>query len=110
MPRASSSATAMPWRNGHSATPSSTSPRCSPRSSLTTICRLLVAALLLAACDSKPGFKSTDITGADYGKLLELPDAAGKPRRLEEFRGKAVVLFFGFTQCPDVCPTTLSEL
>jgi protein SCO1/2 len=79
---------------------------------LTTICRSSLAALLclfLAACDSGPKFKSTDITGADYGKALELADHTGKPRRLEDFRGKAVVLFFGFTHCPDVCPTTLAE-
>jgi len=64
-----------------------------------------------AACDGgAPRFKSTDITGADYGKSLELPDTSGRVRRLEDFRGKAVVLFFGFTHCPDVCPTTLADL
>jgi protein SCO1 len=80
---------------------------------LTTICRFSIALLLsaaLAACDSKPAFKSTDITGAEYGKHLELTDHTGKPRRLEDFRGKAVVVFFGFTQCPDICPTTLVDL
>jgi protein SCO1/2 len=81
---------------------------------LTTICRsslaILAALLFLAACtDSAPKFKSTDITGADYGKSLELVDHTGKPRHLEDFRGKAVVLFFGFTHCPDVCPTTLAD-
>jgi protein SCO1/2 len=78
---------------------------------LTTICRYSLAALLfLAACgDSAPKFKSTDITGAEYGKTLELSDHTGRPRRLEDFRGKAVVLFFGFTHCPDVCPTTLAD-
>ena len=79
---------------------------------MTTISRFSAAALLiaaLAACDSKPVFKSTDITGADYGKALELTDHAGRARHLEDFRGKAVVLFFGFTHCPDVCPTTLAE-
>jgi len=65
---------------------------------------------LLAGCDSRPQFKSTDITGAEYGKVLDLTDHTGKPRRLEDFRGKAVVLFFGFTQCPDICPTTLAEI
>ena len=65
---------------------------------------------LLAGCDGSPQFKSTDITGAPYGKTLELTDHAGKPRRLEDFRGKAVVLFFGFTHCPDVCPTTLADI
>ena len=63
-----------------------------------------------AACDSGPQFKSTDITGAPYGHSLELTDHTGKPRRLEDFRGKAVVLFFGFTHCPDVCPTTLADI
>ena len=65
--------------------------------------------ILLGACDARPKFKSTDITGAEYGKTFELTDHNGKPRRLEDFRGKAVVLFFGFTHCPDVCPTTLTE-
>ena len=81
---------------------------------MTTICRFSFAAalgLLLAACDGgAPKFKSTDITGADYGKALELTDHTGKPRHLEDFRGKAVLLFFGFTHCPDVCPTTLVDV
>lgn len=55
-------------------------------------------------------FKSIDITGADYAQALELPDPEGKARTLAEFKGKVVVLFFGFTQCPDVCPTTMAEL
>src|SRR6185503_12740461 len=57
-----------------------------------------------------PKFKSTDITGVDYGKTLELADPAGRVRHLEDFRGKAVVVFFGFTHCPDVCPTTLADI
>jgi protein SCO1/2 len=70
-----------------------------------------ILALLLAACGNEaPKFKSTDITGAEYGRTLELTDHTGKPRRLEDFRGKAVVLFFGFTRCPDICPTTLVEV
>ena len=80
---------------------------------MTTIFRLWLSALLLAAAagcgDGAPKFRSTDITGVDYGKTLELTDHTGRPRRLEDFRGKAVVLFFGFTHCPDVCPTTLAE-
>jgi protein SCO1 len=64
----------------------------------------------LAGCDGGPQFRSTDITGAPYGQALELTDHTGKPRRLEDFRGKAVVLFFGFTHCPDVCPTTLADI
>jgi protein SCO1/2 len=70
----------------------------------------LVFAAALAACDGQPKFKSTDITGAQYGKALELTDHTGKPRHLEDFRGKAVVLFFGFTHCPDICPMTLAEV
>ena len=69
----------------------------------------LAAALALAACDSGPKFRSTDITGAEYGKVLDLTDHNGKARHLEDFRGKAVVIFFGFTHCPDICPTTLAE-
>lgn len=68
-------------------------------------------ALALAGCDSaRPKFKSTDITGVDYGRALELADTSGRVRHLEDFRGKAVVLFFGFTHCPDVCPTTLADI
>jgi protein SCO1/2 len=81
---------------------------------LTTICRAslaALAALLLSACDGgAPKFKSTDVTGVDYGRSLELTDHTGRPRRLEEFRGKAVVVFFGYTHCPDVCPTTLADV
>jgi protein SCO1/2 len=58
----------------------------------------------------KASFKSIDITGAEYARKLELPDAEGKPRNLAEFKGKVVVVFFGYTQCPDVCPTTMAEL
>ena len=66
---------------------------------------------LLVACDAGgPKFRSTDITGVDYGKALALTDHHGRPRRLEDFRGKAVVIFFGFASCPDVCPTTLADM
>jgi protein SCO1/2 len=87
-------------------------PLYSPRFwSITTCSLALVGGLVLAAgCDSGPKFKSADITGADYGKSLDLTDHTGKPRHLEDFRGKAVVVFFGFTHCPDVCPTTLAEM
>ena len=68
-------------------------------------------ALCAAGCmDAKPQFKAVDITGAEYARDFTLPDATGKPRSLKDFQGKAVVVFFGYTQCPDVCPTTLSEL
>lgn len=80
------------------------------RSSLRALGAALCLALL-AACDGgSPKFRSTDITGVDYGRSLELTDHHGKPRRLEDFRGKAVVVFFGFTRCPDVCPTTLADM
>jgi protein SCO1/2 len=65
---------------------------------------------LTAGCDRGPRFKSTDITGADYGRALELTDHNGRPRSLADWRGRAVVVFFGFTHCPDVCPTTLADV
>ena len=71
------------------------------------------AAALLSGCDGaapKPSFKGVDITGAEYARKLSLTDGDGQPRTLAEFKGKLVVVFFGFTQCPDVCPTTLTEL
>jgi protein SCO1/2 len=65
----------------------------------------------MAGCHpGRPSFESTDITGADFGQSFALVDHNGKPRKLEDFRGKVVVIFFGFTHCPDVCPTTLAEL
>ena len=68
-------------------------------------------ALALAACGpDKPQFKNTDLTGASYGKALALADHTGRMRTLAEFTGKVVVVFFGFTQCPDVCPTTLASM
>lgn len=74
--------------------------------------RLLIACclafgLLLAGCDKPPAFKSTDISGVDWGKDFALTDHTGQARRLADYKGKVVVLFFGYTQCPDVCPTTL---
>ena len=72
---------------------------------------LLVAALAMVGCDAPgPSYKNTDITGADYGKDFALTDHTGKTRTLADFRGKVVVMFFGYTRCPDVCPTTLAEL
>ena len=72
---------------------------------------LLVLLLMLGACQQgRPGFRATDITGADFGRDFALTDHTGKPRALADFRGRVVVMFFGFTHCPDVCPTTLAEL
>jgi len=66
---------------------------------------------ILSACsDSKPQFAAIDVTGADYAKDFQLTDHNGQPRSLQDFRGKIVVLFFGYTQCPDVCPTSMTEL
>ena len=66
---------------------------------------------MLAACGADaPKFRSTDITGADFGKELSLTAPDGKPRTLADFRGKAVVIFFGYTHCPDICPTTLADM
>jgi protein SCO1/2 len=73
----------------------------------------LLSTGLLGACDkpsSAPAFKGVDITGANYARSLNLPDQNGQPRSLADFKGKVVVVFFGYTQCPDVCPTTLTEL
>jgi protein SCO1/2 len=69
-----------------------------------------MALAFLSACQSKANFKSIDITGASYAQNFDLPDTEGRVRNLAEFKGKLVVLFFGYTQCPDVCPTTLQEL
>ena len=71
----------------------------------------LGAAGLLASCaDDKPAFRAVDITGADYAKGWELSDQNGQVRTLKDFAGKVVVVFFGFTQCPDVCPTAMQEM
>ncbi len=77
---------------------------------------LLACVLALSACDPKgvpvpkTVFSNTDITGLDYGKNFSLTDHNGQPRTIADFRGKLVLVFFGFTHCPDVCPTTLSEM
>lgn len=71
------------------------------------------AAAALAACSKSapgPSFHAVDITGADYARDFSLADQFGKNRTLADFKGKVVVVFFGFTQCPDVCPTTMAEL
>lgn len=70
---------------------------------------LLLLAGMLGACGADT-FRATDITGADFARTLELTGHDGKPRSLADFRGKVAVVFFGFTHCPDVCPTTLAKL
>ncbi|RZA34607.1 MAG: SCO family protein [Lysobacteraceae bacterium] len=79
---------------------------------------MLSVAVLGAGCDKlssnlsakNPAFVHTDITGLDYAKGFTLTDHTGKPRTLQDFKGKVVVLFFGYTQCPDVCPTTMAKM
>ena len=76
---------------------------------------LLCCLCALVACDSKTSapkasFANTDITGSDIGRDFELTDHTGQRRTLADYRGKVVALFFGFAQCPDICPTTLSDL
>jgi protein SCO1/2 len=71
---------------------------------------LLAASLVACGRAEKLQFKGTDITGAEYGRTLALTDQEGKSRTLADFKGKVVVVFFGYTQCPDVCPTTMAEL
>lgn len=68
------------------------------------------AALGLAACKQGASFHAVDITGADYAQNWSMPDADGQVRTLADFGGKAVFVFFGFAQCPDVCPTTMLEM
>lgn len=76
----------------------------------TVLACILSLGLLLAGCEQPPAFKSTDISGVDWGKDFSLTDHQGQARRLADYKGKAVVLFFGYTQCPDVCPTTLISM
>jgi protein SCO1/2 len=77
---------------------------------------LLAAVASLAACDiampgaGKAAFKAVDITGAEYARSLSLADPGGQVRNLADYKGKVVVVFFGYTQCPDVCPATMAEL
>lgn len=70
----------------------------------------LCLTLALAGCGGgDPKFQLTDVTGAELGRDFALTDHQGRPRTLQDFRGKVTVIFFGFTHCPDVCPTTLSD-
>ena len=79
---------------------------------LIAVCALLTGAtgLFTACSESKPSFASIDVTGADYARDFALTDHNGQPKSLKDFAGKVVVLFFGYTQCPDVCPTSMAEL
>ena len=74
---------------------------------------VLLATTLMLACGKPPAFNATDLTGTEIGSASltqVLKDQTGKPRKLSDFHGKVVVIFFGFTQCPDVCPTVLGKM
>ncbi len=76
-----------------------------------TLIAALSLTMLVAGCGNQaPRFNATDITGADYGQALKMPDTSGKTRTLADFSGKVVAVFFGYTQCPDACPTSLALL
>jgi protein SCO1/2 len=75
-----------------------------------TVSSLSLAAMLASCSDKKPQFKAVDITGADYARDFQLTDHNGQPRSIGDFKGKVIVVFFGYTQCPDVCPTSMAEL
>lgn len=78
---------------------------------LVSLVALSAASGFLIGCSpDKPQFKSIDLTGADYAQGFSLTDHNGQLRTLKDFAGKVVVVFFGFTQCPDVCPTSMAEL
>ena len=72
---------------------------------------IALALLALGGCGREaPQFRGADVTGSAFGHDFRLTDHTGKPRTLADFRGKVVVIFFGYTQCPDFCPTTLAGL
>lgn len=78
-----------------------------------SLARLLLASfalLLLSACSNAPDFKATDVSSASMGGDFRLSDTKGQIKQLKDFSGKVTVIFFGYTHCPDVCPTTLGEL
>jgi len=70
----------------------------------------VLAAAIAACSQSGPRFANTDISGVSYARGFELTDQFGARRSLADFHGKVVSIFFGYTQCPDVCPTTLQEM
>ncbi|MBZ4210872.1 MAG: SCO family protein, partial [Rhodoferax sp.] len=80
------------------------------RTALKALLSSLIVAGLGACSENKPAFAAVDITGADYARDFALTDHNGQPRSLKDFAGKVVVMFFGYTQCPDVCPTSMLEL
>lgn len=85
-------------------------PHCTRRTVLAGMLGTALLALVACESSSRPEFENTDVTGADFARDFHLTGHDGKAYSLADFRGKAVVVFFGYTQCPDVCPTTMSEL
>jgi protein SCO1 len=75
-----------------------------------TAAALATVALAAGCSPEAPKFRTSDITGSTFGKAFALTDHTGRAVTLADYRGKAVVMFFGYTQCPDVCPTTLATL
>jgi len=75
-----------------------------------SLCLSGLAGSLASCSENKPSFAAIDITGAEYARDFDLTDHNGQRRTLKDFAGKVVVLFFGYTQCPDVCPTSMLEL
>jgi len=87
--------------------------RVPPASASALAARMLLMALVafvVAACGPTEKFNATNLSGVNWGKDFALTDHHGTPRRLADFRGKVVVLFFGYTQCPDVCPTNMGAM
>ena len=83
--------------------------RCFSSGGMAVVAGFLATGLMGCGQD-KPAFRGVDITGADYAQGFELADQNGQVRTLKDFAGKVVVVFFGFTQCPDVCPTAMQEM
>lgn len=82
---------------------------------MTKAALLAAAALLLAGCVERPGapaspYHSVDISSVEWGREFQLTDHNGRPRSLADFQGKVVMMFFGFTNCPDVCPATMADM
>lgn len=83
-----------------------------PRSACSIAALVAAATLALSGCErsaQRPAARGIDVSGAQYGRTLELTDQQGQRRSLADFRGKVVMLYFGFVQCPDVCPTSLAR-
>ena len=94
----------------HISLPASLARRRAVQSAVGAVALVMATGLFTACAPDKPQFQSIDLTGADYAQGFSLADYNGQVRTLKDFSGKVVVVFFGFTQCPDVCPTSLADL